>query len=83
MCTFIPYVIYLAFVCVCVYIYICVSWFSKMTRCCSWIDSSEQLKEDFFWICGLSDIINCAVRPRHSFPQSSSRVHPALAVWLK
>lgn len=64
------------YVCMCVCVCICVSWFCKLTLGCSRVDLSEQLKEDFCWICGPNDIINCTVRLRQSFPQSSSRVHP-------
>lgn len=68
--------IFIVFVCVC----ICISWFCKLTRGCSGIDLSEQLKEDFCRICGPSDIINCTVGLRQRFLQSNSRVHPVLAV---
>lgn len=67
------------YACVC----ICVSWFCKLTRGCSEIDLSEQLKEDFCRICGPSDIINCTVGLRQRFLQSNSRVHPVLAVCLQ
>lgn len=69
------------YVCVCVWI--CISWLCKLTLGCSRVDLSEQLKEDFWWICGPSDIINCTVRLRQSFPPSSSREHPAPALRLK
>lgn len=59
---------------VCTCVWICISWLCKLTLGCSRLDLSEQLKEDFCWICGPSDIINCTVRPRQSFPPSSSRV---------